>query len=448
MKKIILFTCVLFAFQAQAQDTLEETAQKADTIKLHNRWTLEAMTGTSDGNYPFGPGFSAGERKNVFSQLRFNSFDLGLRYMITPKFGLKGSFSLNTYKENDASSLPFETTQMNFTFQGVINAARLLEFKSDSRMGLLLHGGMFAASFTSKTKNTMDLSMNLVPNSLYDKTEYHGGFVAGITPQFRISSKMAVFADLSVNYNYRQHMNWNGTATSNSDLIGKATNLSFGLSYSLGKDNVHGDWKIIKTENELKTTALQNELEEKITAIEVMLQDTDRDGVVDYLDVEPNSTGGVSVDTKGRAIDVNKNGIPDELESRNGKKGFENYEKESSVAFDYLMNQNLINLFFDVNNDNPNTASASNLYYIINFLRAYPDSRIRIKGYSDTSGDESKNKELAQKRAQNCADFIIKSGINANRIEILGLGVDSNLDTTTKTGLQLARRVSFELIKQ
>ena len=42
-----------------------------------------------------------------------------------------------------------------------------------------------------------------------------------------------------------------------------------------------------------------------------MLQDTDRDGVVDYLDAEPNTTGGVAVDTKGRAIDVNKNGVPD-----------------------------------------------------------------------------------------------------------------------------------------
>jgi OOP family OmpA-OmpF porin len=45
-----------------------------------------------------------------------------------------------------------------------------------------------------------------------------------------------------------------------------------------------------------------------------MLIDTDQDGVADYLDLEKNTVSGVMVDSK-RAIDLNNNNVPDELES-------------------------------------------------------------------------------------------------------------------------------------
>lgn len=45
------------------------------------------------------------------------------------------------------------------------------------------------------------------------------------------------------------------------------------------------------------------------------MNDTDKDGVPDYLDVENNSIAGVTVDTKGRMVDKNNNGVPDELEN-------------------------------------------------------------------------------------------------------------------------------------
>lgn len=58
------------------------------------------------------------------------------------------------------------------------------------------------------------------------------------------------------------------------------------------------------------------------------------------------------------------------------------------------------------------------------------------------------NQELAQKRAEKTKDFIVKSsGVSADRVEIIGIGVDSSLDSNSKVGRQLARRVSFELIK-
>lgn len=444
MKRILLLVSCFFVFLGNAQETDKKTT--IDSTNTYNRLTIEAMTGFADGNYPYGTGFSAGDKKHVLSHFTINNFDLGMRYMLTPKFGFKASLAYAKFTESDKNSLPYESNQFTFAFQGVINAAKILDFKQDSRFGLLAHAGIQVGSLTSKTKNKLDDTFGIVPNGYYDKTEYHGGFVAGITPQYRITSKMALFVDLSMYFNYRQHMNWDGTVANTPDLYGKTTNLAFGLSYTLGEDKIHGDWKVLKNENEQKVEALQNELKNKIEEIEVMLQDTDRDGVVDYLDAEQNTIGGVTVDTKGRAIDVNKNGVPDELEPKNGNRGLSTYDNEEA-SFTYLVKQGMVNIFFDTNKETPNTASANNLYYIINFLKNHPEAKVKAKGYADTTGDEQLNKELARKRAENIKNFIVKSGISENRVEIIGVGIDTTIDNTSKTGRQLARRVSFELIQ-
>lgn len=445
MKRIILLASCFFALQGNAQETEKKATN--DSIGTYNRLTFEAMTGFADGNYPYGNGFTAGDKKHVLSHFTVNNFDLGARYMITPKFGLKANLAYSIFTDQEGLGLPYETNHLTFALQGVINAARILDFKQDSRFGLLGHAGIQVGSLTSKTKDMMDPVLGKVPNPSFDETEYHGGFVAGITPQYRISNKIALFVDLSTYFNYRQHFNWDGTASSRTDLYGKTTNVSLGLSFSVGKDNIHGDWKVIKSESEQKAETLQNELKTKIEEVEVMLQDTDRDGVVDYLDAEPSTTGGVAVDTKGRAIDVNKNGVPDELEPRNGNNGSAGTSNGGDASFDYLVKQGIVNIFFDTNKEMPNSASANNLFYIINFLKANPTAKVRARGFADVTGDEKYNQELAQKRAATTKDFIVKSsGVSADRVEIIGVGVDSSLDSS-KVGRQLSRRVSFELIK-
>ena len=85
------------------------------------------------------------------------------------------------------------------------------------------------------------------------------------------------------------------------------------------------------------------------------------------------------------------------------------------------------------------------IYYIIKFLKANPEIKATLTGYTDVNGDESKNISLSQRRAQNLYDVIIANGINANRVSILGNGVDKDYTTASTTGLSLARRVSITL---
>ena len=107
-----------------------------------------------------------------------------------------------------------------------------------------------------------------------------------------------------------------------------------------------------------------------------------------------------------------------------------------------------MNVFFDTNKDTPNAASANNLYFIINYLKNNPEASVRVKGYADVTGNAKLNEDLAKRRATNVTNFITNSGVNASQIEILGQGVDNKMDQNSKTGLQLARRVSFELVKK
>lgn len=75
-------------------------------------------------------------------------------------------------------------------------------------------------------------------------------------------------------------------------------------------------------------------------------------------------------------------------------------------------------------------------------MRNYPDAKAKLVGYADVRGNESKNKDLSQRRAQRVYNIIVASGINANRVSIEGQGVDASYPADSKIGLDLARRVS------
>ena len=100
--------------------------------------------------------------------------------------------------------------------EGVVNLSRLLGIQENlNRFGLLAHGGIKIDAMTSKTANVFENDHN------NGATEWNGGLVIGITPQFRITQKLAVMLDVSVQNNYRQHFNWDGSYSdiSNLDLL-------------------------------------------------------------------------------------------------------------------------------------------------------------------------------------------------------------------------------------
>lgn len=435
MKKIIyllLVTQTYFNIWAQTKDDETKIVEKS-----YNSWSLEASIGQNKAIRPFAVGYFSSDPTNYFNFSDVNHFDFGVRYMFNPKFGLKIDIASDEVANQFGSgSLSFKIQQYRIGLQGVANLGRLMAFETfTNRFNILGHAGIQIGQITPK------LGIN------HNVTEDNGGIIIGLTPQIKITKWLVLNADFSAISNVRQHFNWDGSYSADvNNLHGMMYNTSIGFMVYLGKKEKHADW-YVEEDNLKKIKGHDNEAREKIAKIEKMLEDTDRDGVPDYRDIENNTPSGITVDTKGRFIDTNKNGVPDELErvANDRRDNLNSNIISKDDAIKSLIDKGFVNIFYDVNQDTPNSGSTNNVYYIIKFLQKYPDAKVKLTGYADITGDERKNKDLSTRRAQNLYNIIINSGINSSRVSIIGDGVDKTYPTDSKIGLDLARRVSLIL---
>ena len=97
-----------------------------------------------------------------------------------------------------------------------------------------------------------------------------------------------------------------------------------------------------------------------------------------------------------------------------------------------------------------------NAKYIIDntfvpIAKGYKNSRVRIEGNTDNTGNRSRNMELSRQRAQAVADYLIREhGWNPNRFIIVGNGPDKPVDpsnTNSESARSKNRRTDFELVK-
>lgn len=428
MKKTVITSVLVLTFCSLF-------SQEKDTIRgsEYNKWSVEFNVGTNKGIKPFSTGYFSSNENKFFNMSKINHFDIGVRRMLSIKFGLKVDFASDNFSnQNGSGSLPFETQQYRIGLQGVMNLARVLSFEEfTQRFGLLAHAGIQVAKFTSKYGVSNGISEN------------NGGLIYGLTPQIRITDKLIFTADFTMVSNVRQHLNWDGSISAkDNNLTGEMYNTSIGLTYYLGNKQKHADW-YLPAPVPVPDPAVIKHLKD----IDILMNDTDRDGIVDHLDVENNTPNGVAVDSKGRFIDVNLNGVPDEMDPK-PKDGIDGVSKEllaKSDAIKTLIEKGFVNLFYDLNKDEPNVGSTNNVYYIIKFLKSNPTAKASLMGYTDIKGSATYNLKLSERRVKNIYNIIVSNGIDPKRVTVLGNGVDKDYSTDTKTGLSLARRVSIIL---
>ena len=354
MKIIKLALCagILFPLALAAQKKEEKG------LNNFNTWSIEVNAGMNNAITPFGDGYSASNESKLFGSPSINHFDLGVRYMVTSKFGLKLDIASDKVTNaSGSSSLPFETHQYRLGLQGVINAGRLMGFDEFTKtIGLLIHAGIQASTLTPKTGVNKDLS------------EKNGGIMFGITPQVKLTNSLALTLDFTVLSNARQHYAWDGsTSAQSNNLNGQMYNTSVGLTYFFGKKETHVDW-ITPVNSDEKVA----EITKRINAVEELMNDTDRDGIVDHLDSQNNTPTGVAVDSKGRFFDANNNGTPDELEANKGvaqtvENGNGNNLSNSTFngdALKSLVENGSVNIYFNVNEDIPNSGSTNSMFQI------------------------------------------------------------------------------------
>lgn len=422
MKKFtLLMACFFVAYMAEAQ--------QQDTND-YNHWSIEVNGSANKALRTLTPGYS-----NPTLNLKNGNWsgDVGVRYMINDLFGFKASFGYNKLKAADGSS-PFETKYYRYDLEGVINAGTLLGFREwTQRLNFLVHGG--AGLGHMKTGSS----------ALYsDEKDDMLNVMVGITPQLRLASWLALNADLTAIGNARQKYNWDGNGKTSSSLDGILMNASVGLTFYLGGAPKHADWVDTGSMRGDVADSLRN----RITEIETKMQDSDQDGVPDYLDREPNTTNGVTVDTKGRAVDKNNNGIPDEIEE-----GLRNHyvtrdefdEQDGSDLIKSLIDDGYTNVYFKFDSDVPETYSLGAINYLIRYMKDNTSKNANLIGYADELGNAEYNQKLSEKRAKKVYDILVSSGIDESRLDYEGNGIDDSVDKDSSAARQLVRRVTFKL---
>ena len=421
MKKIVLSALVM-AFSASSAIAQDVKEKEVKLGKGYNQWSLDINGGISKPTTPFATGYYV-STSNLFH------VDLGARYMINPKFGFKLDLGYDTFK-NDSDSPEFKGQYVRANIQGVVNLGRTLNFEDFSKnVNLQFHMGPGYA---------------FLKNDNFSGTDNITNLLVGLTGQVKLSDRVALNADFTLVNNVRQFMTFDGLQL-NQDrgFNGTLYNASVGLSIYLGKYTKHADWYI-----EQKLDDKLEALKVRVGNLETMMDDSDKDGVPDYLDVENNSISGVAVDTKGRMVDLNNNRVPDELEqfiSNNYVNKSEILNTNASSMIKDFINNGYVFTYFDTNKSTPTNVSTEGIDFILTYLKNNPSASVDIIGSADEIGKAEANKLLATNRANSVKNILVKSGINPSRLNIISKGEDASVAVDSEAARTLVRKVTFRV---
>ncbi len=104
-------------------------------------------------------------------------------------------------------------------------------------------------------------------------------------------------------------------------------------------------------------------------------------------------------------------------------------------------------VYFDTNKSNINAKSKTNLNKLAGIFKEYPDTNIIVEGHTDSSGDDSYNMTLSQKRANAVTEYLVSQGISRSRLTTYAHGETlPKYDNSTAEGRAKNRRVELGIV--
>jgi len=180
--------------------------------------------------------------------------------------------------------------------------------------------------------------------------------------------------------------------------------------------------------------------------------DTDGDGVVDKNDTCPNVAGPAAnngcpwpdtdgdgtLDKDDKCVDVvgpaSNNGCPEEVISAAAEKQLNDFAKTIN---------------FNSNRFSFKTGVSVQLDAIVSLMKEFNKANFNIAGYTDSTGRDSYNLKLSEKRANAVVKYLVDHGISADRITSKGYGEANPIDTNdTAKGRANNRRVEIQVINK
>ena len=103
-------------------------------------------------------------------------------------------------------------------------------------------------------------------------------------------------------------------------------------------------------------------------------------------------------------------------------------------------------LLFDSGSSSLSPGAAQKVASLGDTLVRYPESKVVIKGHTDSTGDESMNLRLSEDRARNVKNYLVSRGVAEYRVTSIGMGEQFPVATnSTEAGRAQNRRVEIEI---
>ena len=104
-------------------------------------------------------------------------------------------------------------------------------------------------------------------------------------------------------------------------------------------------------------------------------------------------------------------------------------------------------ILFDFDSSTLRPEGYNNLQKLVSIINRDTDTILVIVGHTDSSGDDSYNLRLSERRAQSASTYMISQGLPASRIQTVGRGeYEPIAENTTDAGRQKNRRIEVAIV--
>ncbi|MCX6185553.1 MAG: OmpA family protein [Bacteroidetes bacterium] len=445
MKKII-FYCLIFTSLA----TFKTNAQTQ-----YNQFALGAQVGTAfshaDGDVGT-PGYHLG----------FTG-----KYSLNNRFALRGTLATTGVKtnikysnsKNTASSSVYESN-----FQFVFNAVNFRSNKLDNTGINPINANVYFGLGYGIHYDNIDFT----ERPLGSKTSNTGGYFA---LSFGYKQMLSNVIDFFVEYGLRvtdnDYLDGFNPLTPTNRSNDYFSILSAGLCFNLGQGSKNIEWtdsydemfqklsdnKKKKSEHSDEYKNIKAKLDstnKKLELLDLLLTDTDNDGVSDFVDQEADSKT-AEVDVHGVQLDTDKDGVADykdncHLVAAKTNNGCPEVKFQMTNETKIAIKQIVKGILFEPSKANIKSESYDDLDKLANILNENKAARLTIEGHTDNLGDTEKNLLLSQQRADAVLNYLIEKGIDKTKVFAVGYGDTKPISpNTTPKGRAKNRRVDLVL---
>jgi OOP family OmpA-OmpF porin len=169
-------------------------------------------------------------------------------------------------------------------------------------------------------------------------------------------------------------------------------------------------------------------------------QDSDGDGVYDYMDMCPDTPSGVDVDSSGCPRDSDGDGVYDYMDKCLGTPIGAGVDERGCWV--------LKGVQFDIGKATIRPESYAILDEVVDVLDKNPELEIEIQGHTDSTGSAEMNLRLSQNRAASVLEYFVSKGIERTRLSCRGFGMEKPIaSNATAEGRAKNRRVELKPVQ-